>query len=52
MDDASRSEDLAAEARAELDRASDRDDEARLKVLDELYQRLEAGLDEDGSPGR
>ena len=34
-------------ARLDLERAENSDDEARLKVLDELYERLEAELDED-----
>ncbi len=37
-------------ARLELERAAVSDDDTRLKVLDELYEVLEAGLDEDTAP--
>lgn len=34
-------------ARLDLERAENSDDQARLKVLDDLYETLEAELDED-----
>jgi hypothetical protein len=36
-------------ARLELERAATSDDGTKLKVLDDLYEVLEAGLDEDAS---
>lgn len=39
--------DVLQSARVELERAESSDDATRLHVLDDLYQALEAELDED-----
>lgn len=43
------SEDFAASAIAELERAAEADHEARLSVLEDVYRSLEAQLDSAGS---
>ncbi len=43
------SEEIAAYAVAELERAGQADDETRLQVLEELYRSLENQLDSTGS---
>jgi hypothetical protein len=37
-------------ASAEFERAATLDEEQRLKILEELYAGLEAGLEEDATP--
>lgn len=43
------SEDIAASAAAELERAAQADHEARLQVLEDVYRSLEIHLDSAGS---
>jgi hypothetical protein len=41
--------DLEGSARVEIERAENADDVTRLRVLDDLYEALEAELDEDNA---
>lgn len=43
------SDDIAAHALSELERAGQADHEARLQVLEDLYRSLESQLDSTGS---